>query len=1190
MRLYLTPAALSYLSQFILALLIAGYFVARLIPRGADRPAHRVLLTGFFACVALLILLLGLEAALPLYQRLYALFPQTTVLALGIVLLLQFAYRFPQPLSHKVALGRRLAFDRCKWEALLVLVLSLLYLGYEGRFAIIRFDQLAQGVVLYRGYLDDYPMVAGLVWAPIVFVRQSLAASARQQAGRPQGSPLRRLLCGIWRPFRDLIRPQGQAAYTARALALVYLLPVAVGLLNVLRTNYGIPQDLLQISRSLGLMVALMAFAVIYLNHLPETTSFMVRLVGISLVTLLTVLSAMGWLTTPAYAAQYRPPLPDQHTLRFTPNAAGGYDVSLAPFQFERDPSAGSGQGLGANLHLIDWREGDAAAGKQHTAAFSFTFPYYGRIYDRLYANDEGTIALGHEPTSYFSYALHYGGATPMLLPLLLDLAPGGAGGDVFARQEADRLIVTWQRVPGFYHPEDVYTFQAALYATGVFEFSYNGLPANLAYLPDDEPAARAWAIGAVPGTSRTSSPAHLPSTSSGQVLRGAGSQAPPSFAGKHVLSAAEGGGGGVGPQHVDFASLAGGGTLSGGPQGIVHDYYLDFRRYLHTLLLPLAYLILGASLFVLVVFPSLFHLSLVRPLNTLLAGVRRVNAGDLGTTMPIQYRDEIGFLTESFNHAMTQQRDLVATLETRVTARTADLAEANALLRQEMDDRQAAQTQVVVQERALAVAEEREHLGRELHDGLGQVLGYINVQSQAVQTLLAEGQTAAAQTNLQQMTQAAQDAHADIRNYILGLRRPATAPGDLRQTLEAYLRQFAESHGIQATLSYPADPPCAPFAPAVEEQVLRIVQEALTNIRKHAAATRVEVLFSFTGEQAQIIISDDGVGFEIGDWRLPIAGDKPQMPGTAGHAGVNRKSPELRGTLSQIGNHFGLSIMRERAAQVGGRVEVRSAPGHGTRVLLTLPCAAATPEERDETREMRVLLVDDHPLFLEGLRNLLIARGVNVIGLARDGLEAQAQACALRPNLIVMDLEMPRCNGLEAVRAIKAQLPEIKIVMLTMSEDAGNLFEAIKSGAAGYLLKNLDAGEFVKLLAGVMRGEAPLPPALAARLVAELAATRPGGLLPSAVDHPPVRSAAQPSRVPLTQGAENASAELTPRQWEILQQVARGMTYKEIAATLHLSEQGVKYHMGQILDRLHLADREQAIAYLRRISDKATR
>ncbi len=612
--LYLTPAALSYLSQFSLALLIAGYFIARLLMRRADRPTHRVLLTGFFVCVALLTLLLALETATSPAERLYFLFPQTTVLALGILLLLQFAYRFPEPLSHEIPIGRGLVIDRCKWEALLILVLSLLYLWYEATIAITRYQQTAfQGVVTFRVGWADYPIAAGLLWAPIVFLRQSLAASARQPGGGGVTPPLRRLLHAAGRPFRDLWRPRGQTARTARALALVYLLPFGVALLSIVRATYGIPQEWLQISRSLGIMAALAAFAVVYLNYLPETTSFMVRLVGISLVTLLTVTSAMGWLAAPTYAAQFHASLPDQRTLRFTPNAAGGYDVSLAPFRFETDPSAGSGQGLGANRHLLDIRQGDEQERREHEASLSFVFPYYGKTYDRLYAYDDGAIALGRELDSYFSYALRYGGSTPMLLPLLLDLNPGAGGGDVFVRQEANRLIITWQRVPGFYHRADVYTFQATLRATGVFEFSYNGLPGSLAYHLDDEPSASAWAIGAVPGDLSRS------------------------------------------PQITDWGSLAmaGTATINGGPQGIVHDYYLDFRRYLHTLLLPLAYLILGSGLLLLLTFPWLFRINLVKPLEALLAGVRHANAGDMNATTPVQFRDEIGLLTESFN-AMT--------------------------------------------------------------------------------------------------------------------------------------------------------------------------------------------------------------------------------------------------------------------------------------------------------------------------------------------------------------------------------------------------------------------------------------------------------------------------------------------------------------------------------------------------------
>jgi HAMP domain-containing protein len=435
-------------------------------------------------------------------------------------------------------------------------------------------------------------------------------------------------------------------------------------------------------------------------------------------------------LITPTYAAQYHPALPDQRTLRFTPNAAGGYDVSLMPFHFESD--------LGANLHLLDRRAFEAWGSRRYEAQLNFAFPFYGKTYDRMYANEDGAIALGHDLVSYFSYSYHYGGDTPFIFPLLVDLNPE-AGGSVFARQESDRLILTWERVPAWYHREDVYTFQAVLYTSGVFEFSYNGLPDKLAYLSDDEPSARAWVIGAVPGDMKISPLAPLPaaSLSSKPVVACPGGQARGNLPAESPARTAqpgraekapqglvrapaacpepaEGGAfqlqtGGLQPlglswqwpQRIELAALTPEHVIRGGPEGLVQDYYLDFRRHLHTLLLPLAYLMLGVSLLMLLAFPWLFHLNLVKPLETLLAGVRRVNAGDLQTTMPVHYRDEIGFLTESFNRAAARLHDQVTTLETRVAERTADLTQVNARLRQEMDQREAAQAQVLAQQRA---------------------------------------------------------------------------------------------------------------------------------------------------------------------------------------------------------------------------------------------------------------------------------------------------------------------------------------------------------------------------------------------------------------------------------------------------------------------------------------------------------
>ena len=207
----------------------------------------------------------------------------------------------------------------------------------------------------------------------------------------------------------------------------------------------------------------------------------------------------------------------------------------------------------------------------------------------------------------------------------------------------------------------------------------------------------------------------------------------------------------------------------------------------------------------------------------------------------------------------------------------------------------------------------------------------------------------------------------------------------------------------------------------------------------------------------------------------------------------------------------------------------------------------------------MRLLLVDDHPLFMQSLKVLLNTSGYEVIGLASTGVEALKQARLLRPDLILMDIDMPDCDGLAATRLIKAEMPHIKIVMLTVSASDEHLFEAVKSGASGYLLKSQSAERFLELIAQVEHGGAALPPELAARLLEEFA---------------------RQSQHVETLSVEGAPAELTPRQLEILSLVAQGMTYPQVGETLHLSEPTVRYHMGEILERLHLKNRAQVIAY----------
>lgn len=206
----------------------------------------------------------------------------------------------------------------------------------------------------------------------------------------------------------------------------------------------------------------------------------------------------------------------------------------------------------------------------------------------------------------------------------------------------------------------------------------------------------------------------------------------------------------------------------------------------------------------------------------------------------------------------------------------------------------------------------------------------------------------------------------------------------------------------------------------------------------------------------------------------------------------------------------------------------------------------------------LRILLVDDHVLFRKGVAALLARRPeMEVVGEASDGLEAITAAREIIPDLILMDINMPKCDGLEATRMIKRELPHAKIVILTVSDDDQNLFEAIKSGAQGYLLKDLEPTKLYDLLESVSRGEAPLSGVVAAKILKEFA--RPNkdpAPMPEMID------------------------ELTPRETDILQLVVDGKTNKEIAASLFITENTVKIHLRNILEKLHLQNRIQAAVY----------
>jgi two-component system nitrate/nitrite response regulator NarL len=206
----------------------------------------------------------------------------------------------------------------------------------------------------------------------------------------------------------------------------------------------------------------------------------------------------------------------------------------------------------------------------------------------------------------------------------------------------------------------------------------------------------------------------------------------------------------------------------------------------------------------------------------------------------------------------------------------------------------------------------------------------------------------------------------------------------------------------------------------------------------------------------------------------------------------------------------------------------------------------------------LRILLVDDHVLFRRGVQALLVQRpGVEVVGEASNGLEAVTRARETMPDVILMDIHMPLCDGLEAVGLIKREMPHVQIIMLTVSDDDRDLFAAIKNGASGYLLKNLEPQHLFEQLDGVRRGEAAINGMMAARILQEF--REPA--LPATPESEPVEM-------------------LTPREIDVLQQVVQGASNRQIAQDLCITENTVKIHLRNILEKLHLQNRIQAAVY----------
>jgi len=207
----------------------------------------------------------------------------------------------------------------------------------------------------------------------------------------------------------------------------------------------------------------------------------------------------------------------------------------------------------------------------------------------------------------------------------------------------------------------------------------------------------------------------------------------------------------------------------------------------------------------------------------------------------------------------------------------------------------------------------------------------------------------------------------------------------------------------------------------------------------------------------------------------------------------------------------------------------------------------------------IKVLVVDDHALFRRGITSVLAGqKSLEIVGEAIDGLEAIEKAEATNPDVILMDLNMPHCSGLEATQALQTKMPQVNILVLTVSDNEADLFAAVKFGAKGYILKNTEPEELVQAIFHIAQGGVIISPTMATKLLTEFK-----GL-----------------EAQVKTGVPQEAADLSPREVEVLQLVSQGATNKEIADSLFISENTAKTHLRNIMEKLHLANRSQAAAY----------
>jgi len=371
-----------------------------------------------------------------------------------------------------------------------------------------------------------------------------------------------------------------------------------------------------------------------------------------------------------------------------------------------------------------------------------------------------------------------------------------------------------------------------------------------------------------------------------------------------------------------------------------------------------------------------------------------------------------------------------------RVRERTAELV---ALTENLMESRD--QLRSLASDLMLTEARERRALASELHDTVAQMLAIakLNLEAMGARLKGKPGQEA------KKVVQILQEASRQTRSLMGNLSPALLYEAGLGQALRALARRMGELHALAVEVVDDDKP--KPLGEDYRVVLFRAVQELLHNVVKHAKATRAKVSLQRDGTQVRIQVEDDGVGFLL--------------------------SEGGRGDRMREG--FGLFSIQERLQHFGGRFEVFSQPGRGVRAVLVAPLQVEGETEGGEPASVRILIAEDHRMMRDALASLLAKEpGFEVVGLAEDGLEAVRRAHETKPDVVLMDINMPRMDGIEATRQITAGLPKIKVIGLSVHAEDQVASEMLAAGASSFVAKSSSPAELTGAIRAAVRTGIP--------------------------------------------------------------------------------------------------------------------